>query len=222
MLPSLLIIPKEFFENSLIYIPFPHSFIYESLKLLDFPINNIITIQENELLFIKKYYTILPIRCIEFNGFLLLNLRKLIVNKLNLDQIKPFKYYFYNRKSLYRNISNFNELFKDIKKNYPNIKWFNNDLPIKIIDQFKLFNKLKLFISIHGAAFSNILFMQPNTTIIEIQVERWVDNFLWISSFSNIHHIIGRNISIKWREESLNYIQKDYLFNLINEALLKN
>ena len=60
-------------------------------------------------------------------------------------------------------------------------------------EQVDLFSNTKNLISIHGAGLTNILFMQPNTNILEIRKNSWgmlKDNTLESSKFYNTYYHI--------------------------------
>jgi len=219
MMPSFAILPAEIIENATIIIPFAQRFVIEGLGLLNIPISSIISLRENEVVFAKQFFTVLPIQCTVFSGYLLSNLREVISKKLNLDSKPPSMYVVYNRKTSFRGIENFNSVFNSIQSTYSNISWVMCDIPKGLADQFRFFNNILFFLSVHGGTYANTLFMQPKTVVVEIQVDRWVDNFLWISAFTNKYHVIGRNTSIKWRTESKNYLQSSYVNELVKTGL---
>ena len=146
-------------------------------------------------------------------------MRNLIVKKYGFDEKPPTDYIIYNRGVQFRNISNFDDVTKAISFKYPKYNWKNIKIEGGLINQWKIFNNIKIFIAMHGAAFSNTLFMQPNTAVVEMQVERWVDNYLWLSYYTKVHHIFGRNLNIKWRDSGINNLNVTEMVEMVGLAL---
>jgi hypothetical protein len=90
-----------------------------------------------------------------------------------------------------RSIINHEEFFEQIKKMYPKKKVINVSLEyMPIFDQYHLFNNTTLVIAQHGASLAQIIFMKPNTYVIEIvskikQKENWFEP---ISNVCGINH----------------------------------
>lgn len=90
-----------------------------------------------------------------------------------------------------RSIINHAEFFNHIKKMYPKKKVINVRLEfMPIFTQYHLFNNATLVIAQHGASLAQIIFMKPNTYVIEIvsknkQKEEW---FKPISNVCGINH----------------------------------
>lgn len=70
----------------------------------------------------------------------------------------------YIQRSGKRKVKNENDIFPILKKyNFQIIE----DNPKTIFEQFKIFQSAKIVLGPHGAGFSNILFCQKNTKIVE-------------------------------------------------------
>lgn len=91
-----------------------------------------------------------------------------------------------------REILNHEMFVKKIKELYCDKKIINVSLEImSIFEQYKLFNNAKFIIAQHGAALSNIVFMNENTTVIEIiskEKLKMDDWFKPISKICKINH----------------------------------
>lgn len=220
-MPKFSVIPKDILLKSKIIITNMAAFTINGLEFFGVSQKNIIAPLPDTAIFCDTLYTVEPIICTKFNAYLLLNLRQMIIKACNLDKNAPTDYIVYNRENTdYRKIGNYKEIFDTIKEKYPQHPWKNINIRGGIKDQAKQFNAMKLFVAMHGAAFANTLFMQPNTAVVEIQVDRWVDNYLWISAYTQVHHLFSRDMTVKWRESgSKNIIDKDQIVKLVGMAL---
>ncbi|EAY03403.1 hypothetical protein TVAG_043490 [Trichomonas vaginalis G3] len=220
-MPKFAIIPEDILLSSKIIITSYADFTINGLKFLGVKQSNIIAPVPDTAVFCRTLYTVEPIVCTKFNAYLLLNLRSLIVKKCKLDTTPATKYVFYNRENTdYRKFGNYNDILKSIKSSYPQYSWQNIKISGGIKDQAKLFNSIKVFVAMHGAAFANTLFMQPNSSVAEIMGDRWVDNYLWISAYAQVHHVVCRDMKVQWRESgSKNVIDTKTILQLVDVAI---
>ena len=220
-MPKFAIIPEDILLSSKIIITSYADFTINGLKFLGVKQSNIIAPVPDTAVFCRTLYTVEPIVCTKFNAYLLLNLRSLIVKKCKLDTTPATKYVFYNRENTdYRKFGNYNDILKSIKSSYPQYSWQNIKISGGIEDQAKLFNSIKVFVAMHGAAFANTLFMQPNSSVAEIMGDRWVDNYLWISAYAQVHHVVCRDMKVQWRESgSKNVIDTKTILQLVDVAI---
>ncbi|EAY08871.1 hypothetical protein TVAG_051060 [Trichomonas vaginalis G3] len=220
-LPRLLLLPSDVLKDAKLIVTNYASFGYECVKIAGIPKKNLLAPPADTAVFVENLYTITPLYCSHFVPFLFINMRKIIAQKAELDQTPPTKYIFYNREgSEFRKIDNYNDVLNYIKSVVPEVMWENCHIPNSIIDQAKLFNSFKVFFAMHGAAFANTLFMQPDTCVVEIQVDRWVDNYLWVTAFAQVHHFITRNSKIQWRDfGSKNYLEANDMAIIAQKAV---
>ena len=103
-----------------------------------------------------------------YNEPFLLNMRNAFFQKLNLmEQIRPFrKIYISRRKATRRKIVNQDDL-SILLSNYDFETVFLEDYTIE--HQIKLLYETRCVIAPHGAGLTNILFMQPETKVIELK-----------------------------------------------------
>ena len=195
------VVPEEILKESYVIVTSNTEQVKQGFRLLGVKRQQILCPEPDTAIFCKKLYTVVPLQCTHFQGYLLMNMRNKIAQKYGLDKNPPTEHILYNRENTeFRVISNFKDVRKEITKTFSQFTWKNVNIPSKLLEQFKLFNTFKIFVAVHGAAFANTLFMQPNTAVVELQVDRWVDNYLWISAYANVHHVITRDTSIRWRE----------------------
>lgn len=97
--------------------------------------------------------------------------RKLNTSYKTTEYKKTDKYYdaFITSGSQRRSIENFDKFYKFIKTYYKKLSILQISLEyLPFFEQYYLFNNAKIIIAQHGAALSNVVFMKPKTTIIEI------------------------------------------------------
>ena len=139
--------------------------IIDSLKIFDIPIyyyNIRQTIKVSNLYAVK-----IPIVG-AYNEPFLSNMRSLFLKNINVEVKKtPFrKIYISRKKATRRKISNEDELVALLDR-YEFESVFLEDYEIQ--DQIKLLQETKIVVSCHGAGLTNILFMQPDTKVIELK-----------------------------------------------------
>ena len=97
--------------------------------------------------------------------------RKLNLSYKTTEYKKNDKYYdaFITSGSERRSICNFDKFYKFIKSYYKKLSVLQISLEyLPLFEQYYLFNNAKIVIAQHGASLSNVVFMKPKTTIIEI------------------------------------------------------
>jgi hypothetical protein len=106
--------------------------------------------------------------------------RKINISYKTTEYKKSDKYYdaFITSGNQRRSIENFSEFYKFIKKYYKKSSVLQISLEyLPFFEQYYLFNNAKIVIAQHGAALSNLIFMKPKTTIIElIPLASYVDS----------------------------------------------
>lgn len=137
------------------------NFAVESLDFFSIPH---IFIKKNELAFNNKLY-LFPYKLISGNY---VENTTLAINKIvNFPKITPKKIIYVSRiNAKYRKVVNEAELIKMLKKYNVEIYIFDN---LSLKEQIKIAQKTKLFISIHGASLTNMLFMKKSQNILEIR-----------------------------------------------------
>ena len=147
-----LLLPEKFKEIN---------FAVESLDFFSIPH---IFIKKKELAFSNKLYLV-PYKLISGNY---VENTTLAINKIvNFKKVTPNKIIYVSRsKAKYRKVVNEVELIKMLKKHGVEIYNFDN---LSWKEQIKIAQKTKLFISIHGAALTNMLFMKKSQNILEIR-----------------------------------------------------
>ena len=154
-----------------------------ALETLDFFSIPHVFIKKNELAFNNKLY-IFPYKLISGNY---VEKTTLAINKIvNFSKITPKKIIYVSRsKAKYRKVVNEVELIKVLEKYGVETYNFDN---LSLSEQIEIAKKTKLFISIHGAALTNMLFMKKSQDILEIRHPESVDQNCYFSLASALRH----------------------------------
>ena len=183
VLPRLAIVKKIISLDKIDYFLFPDTiklFQRETLNILNVPINKRLSsvkfrhISSSEIIvtehpFIKKKAhddtQNVPIWISEWlkENFIKKNLftNKIFPKKIYIDRGDSV-----SNHSKYQNILNKDEFYKFLRKEGFEFLKLNK---IRFIDQVKIFNSAEIILGIHGAGFSNIVFCQKNTKVVEIR-----------------------------------------------------
>ena len=147
-----LLLPEKFKEIN---------FAVESLDFFSIPH---VFIKKKELAYSNKLY-LFPYKLISGNY---VENTTLAINKVvNFPKVSSKKIIYVSRsKAKYRKLVNEVELIKILKKNGVEIYNFDN---ISLTEQIKIAKETRVFISIHGAALTNMLFMNKSQNILEIR-----------------------------------------------------
>jgi capsular polysaccharide biosynthesis protein len=159
--------------------------IIDSLKIFDIPIyyyNIRNTIKVSNLYAVK-----IPIIG-AYNESFLSNMRLLFLKNLNIELKNKAsrKIYISRKKAKRRKISNEDALL-ELLYTYGFESVFLEDYEIQ--DQIKLLNDAKIVVSCHGAGLTNILFMQPDSKVIELKANNndyWC--FFTLARLANLHY----------------------------------
>ena len=165
-------------------------YIHESLGLLN--IKSYHVLKPNEYVYALRSYSIEPHPCVEIFGQTLVALRSFIKKVYNLDTQNPYIFAFFNRKQT-RHISNLKSIYYAAKKRYPGFFYmYDEPFYTTYLENARLFNKILILFTPHGALCVNLMFMQPKTVLIEIQADISGFNFFKMGLFFDIYHIFGR------------------------------
>jgi hypothetical protein len=128
--------------------------------------------------------------------------------------------YISRENSEWRNIEN-QEAFLSLLNNYGFMVAKLEDL--SLLEQIKLFSNSQIIIGTHGAGLTNIIFCNPNSTVMEITA-KWNKNVdYWISAcFSQLHyHLIESETNPKLEDLNNNNNSQEYN-SIVNLNILKS
>jgi hypothetical protein len=130
--------------------------------------NRTICLGAKDYIYADWAYSWEPFPCAEQNPIILVKYRQFIKERLNLDEEVPTEHYFLNRE-LNRIITNFPELISQAKIEFPEEPWQLIRPPVSLAMAAKKFNLVRFFMTPHGSACINAVYMQPRTVLCEIQ-----------------------------------------------------
>lgn len=149
-----------------------HAYFYEYLELLGIPKDQIITANPNNIYHAETLYFATPFLMEPIPRKLLLKLREDLLIASNCSTVPTSNeksVIIIQRKESDRKIANLKDLLALVKETFGEhvkIVIYDANMPVK--DQIKLFNRADLVIGIMASGLTNILFVKPGTTIIEI------------------------------------------------------
>lgn len=218
VLPGLISLPESVLEDAIIALPRKDPAIVYTLS--DFGIDHCkVYAEDNGRFKANTLITIHSIWCGDHNRFLILNMRQVIKKRFKLDKIKPYRYIIANRQMKTRCIKNFDELFGAVSSAFPKYTFEKFILYTTFEEQVKYFNTFKLFFGVHGSHMANILYMQPGTAFVELQMERWLLSFITMSTMTGKIHVTGRDNSFSFTEPVPQMINIDYALKLIGKGI---
>ena len=158
-LPAMLFIPREIIDESMILVPFKNYMIW--LKYFDIDPSKVIY-DPTSWFYANNLYIYGSVE--PMNSMNIYSFKKLVIylkEKLNVNNLKGTRYVLSNRKkTLRRSISNFDELVKLTKENWPQYNWENDKSDETNIESFsKNMATTKLLVAPSGSKLMNILFM---------------------------------------------------------------
>jgi hypothetical protein len=158
--------------------------------------------------------------CGDLTRFLIASLTKLFTERFGLGHVTPTKFELYNRWNMSRAIGNFKELMDATKAKWPAIPWEECRHYNTLKEQAKFFDGVKFLFGVHGSVLANIIFMRPDTAVVDLQMEQWLLSFLWLSAYTGKYMVAGRDPRISWRGKTPNMIDIGYVLQLFEKALV--
>ena len=147
-----ILIPENLYENEFIQ----QSILHFKLKFVILPSFNLVK---------AKHYIGVP--NLSPSGNYIPMVISLLREKFSISCEKPFRKIFVIREPhLKREIVNINEVNSILKKYSFEILSLNK---IKLQEQIKIFSETSLFIAVHGAALTNMLFMPKKSSVMELR-----------------------------------------------------
>ena len=153
-----------------------HSFQLESIKLFGIDVKKIICVGENsaieaDLLFVPS----LPSNLGTINPWVIQFLRSFYFrNSSNVTY--PKRIYISRKNVTSRKVIN-NNTFQQLLSKYGFVELFPEDFSVS--DMAQIVSRCETIISIHGSGLSNICFMNPKTTVVDILAPYHQDGYYW-------------------------------------------
>lgn len=220
VLPCFFTIPQYILDNSIIVVPKIKKFIIEDLALFNISQERILAGQDLYF-YAENLYMIHSRWCGDLNNKLIQNMKQKFIELFNLSKSKPYRYVLYNRINKSREIKNWDEVLTTVKADHPSIKFEIGLDFFTIKEQARYFNSIKLFFGVHGSIMANIIFMQPGTSVVELQMEKWLLSFIYLGGFTDINMIEGRDTNILHSAVQSTNVDPKYISRLISLGIEK-
>jgi hypothetical protein len=154
-------------ENVKLIVPHTWSkipYVQQSLAL--FSINHEVIPEDHQMFITNLTYVELRDYTSSFYPASILTTSEYLKDKLSIPNVIPYRNIYLTRRNRgVRSVENETELIAILEQYNFEILEFEN---LSFIDQVSLMSTTKVFISIHGAGFSNMMFMQPNSYVVEL------------------------------------------------------
>lgn len=195
VLPCFFAVPQWILDSSIVIVPYMKKYIIEDLALFNIPPDRILEGKDNYF-YAENLYIMHSKWCGDLSHKLIQNMKIKFMQIFELNKEPPYRYVLYNRFNMSREIENWDEVMAAVKTQHPSINWENGQNFYTIREQAKYFNTIKLFFAVHGSILANIIFMQSKTSVIELQMEKWLLSFIHLGGYTEINMIEGRDASI--------------------------
>ncbi|EAX87312.1 hypothetical protein TVAG_169450 [Trichomonas vaginalis G3] len=220
VLPCFFAVPQWILDTSVIVVPHYKKYIVEHLSLFNITEDKII-FAEDTYLYAENLYMMHSNWCGDINQLLIQNMKQKFIEMFKLNREKPSKYVLYNRFNMSREIGNWQEVLDAIRTQHPEYKWEVGYNLITLAEQAKYFNSIRVFFAVHGSVLSNIIFMQKGTSVVELQMEKWLLSFIYLGGFTEVNMIEGRDASIMHIPVQKTNVDALYISRLITKAIEK-
>jgi hypothetical protein len=218
ILPAYCVIPRDVLLSSIIVLPEYHDYIEEHLGLLGVHPSQLVCGLQLTV-FARHFYTAEFFVCADLVAFLITSFRNLVIAKFGLARFPPTRFMLFNRWNMSRAIGNWGELLGAVRERWPNITWEECPHLSGLQRTASLFDQIKLLFAVHGSIMANILFMQPDTSLVSLEMEQWLQSFLWLAAFTGKYVTLGRDASITWRGLTPNIVDVPYVVSMIANGL---
>jgi hypothetical protein len=218
VLPAYSVIPREILFNSVIVLPEFHDYLVDHLSVLGVHESQLVT-GLGVTVFARRLYTAEFTFCGDLVKFLIVSFRNLIIRKLKLGVVAPSRFMLHNRWNMSRAVANWGELVSGIKAKWPNVPWEECPVVIGLRKSAIFFDRVKMLFGVHRSIMANIMFMQPDTSLVSLEMEQWLLSFLWLGAYTGKYITLGRDMKITWRGLTPHVVDVPYVLSLVKHGL---
>jgi hypothetical protein len=218
VLPAYSVIPRDILHNSIVVLPERRPFIVDGFSMLGVHESQIVT-GLGVSLFARHFYTADFVFCGDLTRFLIVSFRKLLVRTFALGRSPPSRFVMHNRWNMSRAVGNWAELVTAIKAAWPHLPWEECPAVAGVRKSAVFFDGVKLLFGVHGSIFANMIFMQPDTALVSLEMEQWLLSFLWLGAYTGKYLTLGRDMRITWRGLTPHIVDVNYILSLFGHAL---
>jgi hypothetical protein len=218
VLPAYSVIPREILFNSVVVLPEFHDYLVDHLSVLGVHESQIVT-GLGVTVFARHFYTAEFTFCGDLVRFLIVSFRNLIIQKFNLGVAPATRFMLHNRWNMSRAIANWDGLVTAVREKWPTVPWEECPVMIGLEKSAIFFDRVKLLFGVHGSIMANIMFMQPDTSLVSLEMEQWLLSFLWVGAYTGKYITLGRDMKITWRGLTPHVVDVPYILSLLDHAL---
>jgi hypothetical protein len=218
VLPAYAAIPRDTLLSSIVVLPEYHDYIADHLAVFGVHPSQIVTGLQLTV-FARHFYTAEFTVCGDLLAYLITNFRNFVIEKFGLARTPPHRFMLHNRWNMSRAIGNWVELVDAVREKWPNVKWEECPVVLGLQRSAVFFDQVKLLFGVHGSIMANVMFMQPNTSLVSLDMEQWLLSFFWLSAFTGKYVTAGRDMRITWRGLTPNIVDVPYVVSLIGNGL---
>ena len=202
VMSRLIVMPRELLKNARVLLPPLPEWAMAHVSMLDYA-DKIDILPVNAFQTPKSVLYFDSLTCTYSDPYMVQRTREWFIKEFRLDTKKPFRYVIYQRRVSHRRISNYDALFEAIQKEFPDINWEKSNEPKGVNESAQYWNEIKFILTVHGGQMSNIIFMQPNTTVIEIMDDRCFECFYASGVYNKLRYFQVQDRRFGWSTTSI-------------------
>jgi hypothetical protein len=167
----------------------PGSYIRDSLILFGF--TNNLCLPDGCFLFTQELWTLAGFRFNQPYPEIIREFRCAFVKQLGLPQVTPFKYFAMQRLcSRTRFLENIGTITQAFQMAFPSLSWTLITHFPSVENSAREFWDANLLFAVHGAGCGSLVFMQKNTTFLEVATQSCI-RYMWqLTQICGIYHIL--------------------------------
>jgi hypothetical protein len=167
----------------------PGRFIKDSLNLFGFTSN--VCLPDSWFLFAQELWTLAGFRFNQPYPEIILEFRKVLEKQLELPRISPSKYFLMQRiPGQTRFLQNMGAITQAFQIAFPSLPWTLITDFLSVETSAREFWDANLLFAVHGAGCGSLVFMQGNTTFLELASQSCI-GYMWeLTRICKIYHVI--------------------------------
>jgi hypothetical protein len=167
----------------------PGGYIRDSLILFGFTKN--LCLPDGCFLFTQELWTLAGFRFNQPYPGIIREFRCAFVEHLGLPQVIPFKYFLMQRvRSRTRFLENIGAITQAFQMAFPSLPWILITYFPSVEKSAREFWDANLLFAVHGAGCGSLVFMQKNTTFLEVASQSCIKYMWQLTQICGIYHIL--------------------------------
>jgi hypothetical protein len=219
-LPFFCVFPTDILRNSIIALPSVTPFVLDHLSLFNISEKQLL-VSRRRRFFAMNYYTGYGDQhmCSQVVGAHVQAAREFLRQRLQLPLVEPHRFVVFNRNSLKRRVSNMREFVAMCKEHWPQFGWELLPSALSVVTAAQFFNEVRFFFAVHGAALGNMIYMQENTTAVELQTDGNTPNFINLAFAARIHYFVAVDDGISYTSWFASRMNIQLALQLVQRAI---